>query len=95
VQVSQLSNATPNATQYVWQNTDGTTPTVLDTNPMTVATITDDGNLPSYVTMTKAGGNYAFNYDQNNGLLLKANNKLKVQDNQQNATFRYAIVTGP
>lgn len=95
VQVSQLSNATPNGTQYVWQNPDGTTPTVLDTNPMTMATITDDGDLPSYVAMTMAGGNYAFDYDKNSGLLLKANNKLKVQVNQQNATFRYAIVTGP
>jgi hypothetical protein len=95
VQVSQLSNVTPNGTQYLWQNPDSTTPTVLDGNPMTMATITDDNHLPSYVTMTMAGGNYAFNYDQNNGLLLKANNKLKVQNNQQNATFRYAIVTGP
>jgi hypothetical protein len=95
VQVSQLSQATPNGTQYVWQNPDGTTPTVLDTNPMTLATITDDNQLPSYVTMTMAGGNYAFDYDQTHGLLLKANNQLKTQSNQPNATFRYAVVTGP
>lgn len=95
VQVSQLSNATPNATQYLWQNPDGTTPTTLDNNPTTISTITDDSKLPVNVAMTMAGGNYAFSYGQDSGLLVKANNRLKVQSNQQNATFLYAIVTGP
>lgn len=95
VQLSQLSNKTPNATQYLWKNPDNSTPVVLDTNPTTLARITDDNNLPDNVKMTMAGGNYVFDYGNNNGLLLKANNKLKVQTVQQNATFRYAIVTGP
>lgn len=95
VQISQANNTTPDSTQYLWQNPGDNNASVLTNNPMKIATITDDNQLPANVKMTMAGGDYAFNFDKNNGLLLKANNKLKVQNKLENATFRYAIVTGP
>jgi len=95
VQVTQLSNLTPNQTAYYWQNPDDASANALSTSPYTIATVGSDTGLPSYITMTTmAGENYNFNYPTNYGLLLKAKNSLKVQ-NAANATMQYAIVNGP
>ncbi|MDR3240569.1 MAG: RTX toxin, partial [Lactobacillaceae bacterium] len=56
VQVTQLSNLTPGKTSYYWQNPDDTTATALSSSPYTIATLNSDTGLPSYITMTMAGG---------------------------------------
>ncbi|MDR3240610.1 MAG: RTX toxin, partial [Lactobacillaceae bacterium] len=56
VQVTQLSNLTPTQTAYYWQNPDDTTATALSSSPYTIATLNSDTGLPSYITMTMAGG---------------------------------------
>lgn len=94
IQVSQLSNETVGATDYYWKNKGDDQEVLLTDNPLKIATINDDSNLPSNVTMTMAGGNYQFNYPENAGLLLKAKNSLKVQESE-NAKIQYSIVNGP
>lgn len=92
VQVSQLTNHTPNMTKYFWKTADKVDE--LSTMPIQIIKIIDDRELPSNVDMTMAGGNYAINYGESEGLALKVKNTIKIQSNISNATFLYAIVSG-
>lgn len=68
--------------------------TQLTGNPLTILKITDDANLPSNVKMTDAGENYSATYDKDEGLLLKSNYSLTVQQSE-NAKIQYTLVDGP
>ncbi|WP_208423047.1 hypothetical protein [Latilactobacillus fragifolii] len=95
VQLTEVSNNTPTMTKYFWKNTEEPKSIQeLGSIPIQIALINDDNNLPSNVSMTMAGGNYQFNYKTTEGLLVKANNKLKLQSNKNNATFLYSIING-
>lgn len=94
VQVSLLSNQTPDSTSYFWKNPGSADVTQLTGNPLTILKITDDANLPSNVKMTDAGENYSATYDKDEGLLLKSNYSLTVQQSE-NAKIQYTLVDGP
>lgn len=94
VQVSVLSNQTPDATSYFWKNPGSTEVMSLTSDPLTIMDISDDKNLPANVRMTGEGENYSATYGNGEGLLLKATNTLLVQQ-AENANIQYTLVDGP
>lgn len=94
--VQLTKNNTPNITQYVWRNIDGSTTAPLSNTPLVIATISPKNNLSSNITKStsKLGSDYRITFNNNQGLLLQSKNTIQ-SGTSQNATMTYKITNGP
>ncbi|WP_219811247.1 hypothetical protein [Bacillus thuringiensis] len=96
VTVTMMNNEFPNQLQYYWVDPESKSNTQLILNTaVSIATVTDDNDLPSYVTMGGAGNKYALSFAKETGLNIRANNSLVVQSNTSSGLFKYSINDGP
>lgn len=94
--VKITNNKTPDTTQYVWRNIDGSTSQPLSSTPITIATLSPNQGLASNIvkSTTDAGSDYKISFNPNQGLLLQSKNTIKA-GTSQNASMIYEITNGP
>lgn len=94
ITVTLLENYLENGLEYYWD--DKITQTKLETNiAAKIASLTDDKNLPSFVTMQGAGMSYSLDFPEDLGLKIKATNRLLAQENAKAGIFQYSVNDGP
>jgi len=94
--VKLTNNKTPDTTQYVWRNIDGSTSQPLSSTPITIATLSPNQGLASNIvkSTTDAGSDYKISFNPNQGLLLQSKNTIQ-SGTFQNASMTYEITNGP
>lgn len=94
--VKLTNNKTPDTTQYVWRNIDGSTSQPLSDTPITIATLSPNQELASNIvkSTTATGSDYVISFNPNQGLLLQSKNTIQ-SGTFQNASMTYEITNGP
>lgn len=94
--VKLTNNKTPDTTQYVWRNIDGSTSQPLSDTPITIATLSPNQELASNIVKSTSGSgsDYTISFNPNQGLLLQAKNNIQ-SGTSQNASMIYEITNGP
>lgn len=62
---------------------------------VSIASVTSDTSLPSFISMANAGQNYTLTAPQTSGIKIKAKNTLLTQTGTPSGIFKYTIADGP
>ena len=96
VTVQMLQNNFPNSLQYYWTEPSNNTSAQFTVGmSLPIASVTSDSSLPSWINMSGEGAFYTMSFNENQGLQVKATNRLLLANNEEAGNFQYTIANGP
>nr|WP_285118665.1 hypothetical protein [Lactococcus petauri] len=95
--VTMMQNNFADNIDYYWSNPGNPADNkTLGTGlAVSIASVTSDTSLPSFISMANAGQNYTLTAPQTSGIKIKAKNTLLTQTGTPSGTFKYTIADGP